>query len=131
MFEFDHYICTRQPSGSASNGLQLAWYYLWNENWNPDPYKPTFRHVWSVTSMTGQPQVSVFSCLQVARYYFLYESLNPCPYKPTFNHAWRHIGLLPLYLYLASLQYQPPAASRWPDVIFGLQDQPSKASSGL
>ena len=25
------------------------------------------------------------------------------------------------YLYLASLQYQPPAASRWPDIIFDMR----------
>ena len=68
-----------QPTGSASRSFQLAWYYFWNENWNPDPYKPIFKH------------------------------------------TWRHIGELPLYLYLASLQYQPPAASRWPDIIFDMR----------
>ena len=25
------------------------------------------------------------------------------------------------YLYLASLQYQPPAASRWPNIIFEMR----------
>ena len=29
-----------------------------------------------------------------------------------------HIKCLPLYLYLADLQDEPPAASRWPDIIF-------------
>ena len=86
ILEFDLYICIwsasridlQQPP-AASSSLQLAWYYFWNENWNPDPYKPTFRH------------------------------------------TWRHIGELPIYLYLASLQYQPPAASRWPDIIFDMR----------
>ena len=29
--------------------------------------------------------------------------------------------MLPLYLYLASLQYQPPAVSMWQDIIFDMR----------
>ena len=39
------------------------------------------------------------------------------PNKPTFRHTWRHIRVWPSYLYLAGLQDQPPAASKWPDII--------------
>ena len=38
-------------------------------------------------------------------------------------HLDIHNGILvlTLYMYLASLQYQPPAASRWPDIIFDMR----------
>ena len=51
---------------------------------------------------------SSFSGLQEVRYHFWYENWNPGPYKTTFRHTWRHIRDWPLYLYLASLQYQTP-----------------------
>ena len=66
----------------------------------------------------GQPPGSASSGLQVASYYFWCKNWNPDPNKPTFSYTWRHIRGCPLYLYLAGLQDQPPAASRWPDIIF-------------
>ena len=119
-----------QPPVSASSSLQVARYYFWYENWNPGPYKPTFKHTWRhirvwplylyLVSLKDWPPAAS-SSLQLAWYYFWNENWNPDPYKPTFRHTWRHIGELPIYLYLASLQYQPPAASRWPDIIFDMR----------
>ena len=54
--------------------------------------------------------------LQVARYHFCYENW----YLGLSNILLDiHNGILELTcIYLASLQDQPPAASRWPDIIF-------------
>ena len=45
------------------------------------------------------------------RYYFWCENW----------YTWRHIKIWSSYLYLAGFQDQPPAASKWPDIIFGVR----------
>ena len=36
-------------------------------------------------------------------------------------YTWRHIRIWSPYLYLAGFQDQPPAASKWPDIIFDVR----------
>ena len=45
-----------------------------------------------------------------ARYLFWDLKLNPDSEKPIFWPPWKHITVWPLHLYIAGLQYQPPAA---------------------
>ena len=74
-------------------------------------------------SVPGWPPGSASSGLPVARYFFWCKNWNPDPNKPTFRYISRHIMGWPLYLYLACHQDHPPAASRWPDIIFGARIQ--------
>ena len=110
-------------SGSFFSSLQVVRYCFWRENWNPDPNKPIFIYIkayWSVTSssLPDWPLESPSSALQEVRYNFCCENWNPDHRKLTFRHTWRYSGVWLIYLYLVSLQNQPPAASKWPNILF-------------
>ena len=117
ILEFDLYIYI----WSASTGLQLANYNFWCYNWNPYPYKPTFRHAWRHIGVL--PLYLYQTILQ-------YQSLAACSWPDIiFDMRIKILALTNLHLYIHEVILKFDlyiciwSASRWLNIIFDMRNE--------